>query len=398
MKLLVATDFNPSSPGGGPSVIRQMLRGFREAGNSILWWSCRAHESSGEDFSVDALMQCPIPKVLIPLRRMPKIKSVLVRRLWTPFATRSLQHALNKWKPDCIWAIPHNWSILPMHEALLSKGSVKIRLHTTIQDYPDIHGNIARWGLRIAKELSDKQASLYEESNTSDATSLPMLEYLEQKTKKRGVQMLHEGLEVNDFNRIKKKKDQPSKDKIKLAFVGTILASHEFAILIKALKMAGASKTNMSLEIWSAHSYKKAPWFDSDWMIEHKNQARSVVVEKLAACDWGCLTMPFNAEQDHYTMYSFPTKFITYLAAGIPTIILGPKQSAVTKMADQYNLGLRFYSLDEKEIARDLFVKMDKHKKEQDYSNKVLMCSQKYFSAYQMRKTLWNCLQGSKVP
>jgi hypothetical protein len=67
-------------------------------------------------------------------------------------------------------------------------------------------------------------------------------------------------------------------------------------------------------------------------------------------------------------------------------------------MADQYNLGLRFYSLDEKEIARDLFVKMDKHKKEQDYSNKVLMCSQKYFSAYQMRKTLWNCLQGSKVP
>lgn len=395
MKLLVATDFNPSSPGGGAAVIRQMLQGFRSEGHSIHWWSCRKNENSGENFAVDGLTQCPIPSKLIPSRRVPRIKSALVRNIWAPLASKSLGSTIKKLQPDCVWAIPHNWSILPLHKTLISKKHKGMRIHTTIQDYPDIHGNSNRWGPFITKELREKQYSLYSGATTCDATSLPMLDNLELLTQRRGVQMLHEGLESSDFTRIQNKYSL-NEPKLKLAFIGTILAGDEFSLLINALKLAGANKDSVSLDIWSTHSYKKEGWFDSSWMFEHGNEVRKCLLEKLSRSDWGCLTMPFQHDQSRYGKYSFPTKFITYLAAGIPTLILSPNDSAVIKMAEEYDLGLRICSKNISEISNNLLQKLYDYKNSADYLNSMFACAKKYFFAEKMRKTLWDCLMGEK--
>lgn len=396
MRLLVATDFNPSSPGGGAAVIRQMLQGFREEGHSIHWWSCRKNEKSIENFSVNGLIQCPIPSKLIPSRRVARIKSALVRNIWAPLASKSLSSTIKTLQPDCVWAIPHNWSILPLHQALISQRHKKMRIHTTIQDYPDIHGNSNRWGLFITKELREKQLLLYSEATTCDATSLPMLNNLNSLTQRRGVQMLHEGLESSDFIRIQNKY-RSNAPKLKLAFIGTILAGDEFSLLIDALKLAGADKNSVSLDIWSTHSYKKESWFDSTWMFERGNEVRTSLLEKLSGCDWGCLTMPFQHDQSRYGKYSFPTKFITYLAAGIPTLILGPNDSAVNKMAEEYDLGLRFCSKNISEISNNLLQKLYDYKNRAEYLNSMLACAQKYFFAEKMRKKLWDCFLGENL-
>jgi glycosyltransferase involved in cell wall biosynthesis len=396
MKLLVATDFNPGSTGGGPTVVRQMLKGFRNKGNKVFWWSCRSLNPNDEVFSVDGYASAPIHPKLMPAKRATRLKAFILYYLWIHYASYSLNKTIKLFKPDCIWAIPHDWSILPIYNSLVKKTGLKSPFHTTIQDYPDVHGNVSRWGVSISKDIVKKQLAIYGKANSNDATSHPMLDDLFSLTGRKGFQMIHEGLEKNDFERINilKKRDNQI---VRLAFVGTILTEPEFEIFIAGLRLAGSQDSKLSLEFWSGFSYKSKSWFDSRWMKEHGNVNRDTMVAQISACDWGVITMPFDNDMLRYSKYSFPTKFISYLAAGIPPIILGRKDSAVMKMADQFDLGLRLVSRDACSIAAKLQDEIWQRNSNEFYHKKILECAHKYFDANFMRNNLWSCFGESDL-
>lgn len=394
MKLLVATDFPENALGGGPSIVRQMLDGFREEGNQIYWWSLKSPTLQGEGFSVDGSCSAKLSQRLFPQKRLTKIKSFFLIFIWIKFASKSLRFFINKINPDCVWNIPHNWSILPLHKCILHDFRGQLRFHTTIQDYPDIHGNLNIWGKSITLELVRKQIDLYLFAHTCDATSLPMLEDLKIKSGKTGVQMLHEGLENEDYDRLIFLKNQEQSFRIRLAVVGTIIAEEEFTAFVNGLLAAGADRCNLSLEFWGAHSYKERSWYDPSWMYEHGNQSRAELVKKLSTCDWGCIILPLSPAQRRYTQYSFPTKFITYLSAAVPPLVLARPDSAIFQMLDKYNLGMRLASPDSPEFTSQLkSVVSDKNLPKKHYESMV-KCATDNFNANKIRNTLWGCFKS----
>jgi hypothetical protein len=391
MKLLVATDFTPNCLGGGPSIARHLLSGFRDSGNKIFWWSCRRPYPTGENFIVDQHFFAPIPKKLFPARRLTKFKSCLIRFLWAPLAGIHLKKTIRKVKPDCIWVIPHIWSILPLYSALVSDGRYKVRFHSSIHDFPNVLGNARLWGRSRTKELIAKQECLFTAANSRDAISIEMLDFLNKKKGGNEGYVFHDSLDINDFKFLQNNFFSPLNSILRIAFVGTIFAHKEFEIFIQCLKSACENNTNITLEFWSAHSYKNCKWFDAGWMIEHSHAPRDILRENLAKCDWGVITMPFDDESLPYSKYSFPTRFISYLAAGLPTIFFTRADSAVSRLAEKYNLGLKLHSLDVEANSKILKQELWNRNTKRNQREAILSCAKECFDAQTIRSQLWGC-------
>lgn len=398
MKLLVATDFNPGSPGGGPAVVRQMLHGFREAGNEIHWWSCRPDDSRGKEPHIDSIHRAAIPPRLLPAKVLPRVKAALLERLWAPWAAKRLAKTVAATAPDCVWAIPHNWSILPLQHALCSAAEKAVRWHATIQDYPDIHGNERRWGRGTTARLAGRQREIYRNADTRDATSLPMLQDLEKATGRAGAQMLHEGLEPEDFAFLERTPKPSDGKPWRIAYAGTILAQREFALFVAALDRLRAKGTPLTLEFWSAHSYAAEPWFARGWMQEHGHKNREQLVHELRACDWGFIPMALTDNDPRYNRFSFPTKFITYLAAGLPIISMGHRSSSVMAIARKYDVGVQLSSDNPDELVEE-FSAVFRHSPNSSarYRPALIRCARDHFDAARTRAILWSCIRTGRA-
>jgi len=425
MRLLVATDFTPDASGGGPAVVRQMLKDFE---GEIHWWSVRscrmqngntcqwglagpsakgspkgggaASDFTALGFPLWTITSCQ-PGKMFPSRRVPRLKAWLMENVWAPLAARSLANAIERVGPECIWVIPHDWSILPLHKVLVSESKISNRKsqfsswHTTIQDYPEAHHHGAAWGHARVERMAQMQEELYAKAASRDATSLPMLADLEAKTGAKGAQMLHQGLEAADFSFLEQSVIRnPQSAVVKIAYAGTILVPKEFAAFVESLGTLRNSQSaipdfRIELHFWGAHSYRQQAWFCPEWMAEHGNLSEVDLLAALRECDWGFIPMSLEDNDPHYNRFSFPTKFITYLAAGLPVIAMGHRESSVMKMALNYDVGL---SILQSDVLHTTFATSlaDPDAKER-YRPELLRCAREQFDAEKMRRTLWEC-------
>src|SRR5437763_958977 len=135
-RLLVATEFPPNASGGGPAVVRQMLKDWPS--ERLFWWSCLADRDRRFGRAVSMHRVSSVRARLYPQRRCTTIKSWIMENIWTPFATAHFQKTLDLFQPDVVWVIPHIWAILPL--AAILPGS-RTAFHATMQDYPDSNNN-----------------------------------------------------------------------------------------------------------------------------------------------------------------------------------------------------------------------------------------------------------------
>src|ERR1700730_4869883 len=104
-RLLVATEFPPNASGGGPAIVRQLLRNW--PAEKLFWWSCFADDATQFGQAVKAHETAYIPKRLYPHRRYRGLKSWLLEQLWAPWSASHLRKTIHQLKPDVIWCIPH---------------------------------------------------------------------------------------------------------------------------------------------------------------------------------------------------------------------------------------------------------------------------------------------------
>ena len=395
MKLFIATDFPPDAPGGGPAIVRQMLRGFRA---QVYWWSCRPSlRHSQSDFAAPLTeFICAPPGKFFPQKRLTRWKAIAMRTLWAPYAAHSLGNFLKKVSPDCVWAIPHDWSIFPLYQALLKCGPKSWLMHATIQDFPDIHHHAALWGPKIVSALVRQQEALYANAESADAISLPMLDLLKKSTGKLGAQMLHAGLEPEDFHFLETQAARlPSTGPIRIAYAGTILVDPEFSFFTQLLEKIRALGVDLRLEFWSSHTYSARPWFRHEWMKEHGHLSEADLMPHLRQCSWGFIPMSFSDLDPRYNRYSLPTKFITYLAAGLPILSLGHPESSLMKMTTAYQVGLQVAKTDLSE-ASSLRLKIALSEPKAKYAPEILRCARDHFDAEKIRAKLWRCFNASR--
>ena len=101
--------------------------------------------------------------------------------------------------------------------------------------------------------------------------------------------------------------------------------------------------------------------------------------------------MSLADEDPRYNRFSFPTKFIAYLTAGLPIITLGHPESSVMKIATKYKVGLASSTGNLEALAIELKAVLQDPAPWQRYGAEILRCARAEFDAARMRQTLYTC-------
>jgi hypothetical protein len=409
MRLLVVTDFPPDAAGGGPAVVRQMLQGFP---GKVHWWSLRG-SVEGRGLKVEGLKivsgACCPPGKLMPAKKLPKLKAWLMENFWAPLAARDLERTIREVKPDCIWAIPHDFSIFPLYRVLAQASAFRFqpssfKVHVSMHDFADAHSSGDRLGKALVQRMRHAQNKSYQNANTRDVICDPMGRHLQSLTGAPPSFISRKAIEPEDFGYLTSLQASSSalhsvirhqSSAIKIAYAGTILCEPEFALFVNLLESIIQQRTTnnepriplLELHLFGAHSYADRPWFNPVWIFEHGNHSEASLKEELKQMDWGLSLMALDDRDPIYNHYSFPAKFCTYFGAGLPVITVGNTRSSVMQMATAYNVGITISSASpsQDEIAAALFAPDAKAK----HLPEILLCAREQFDAAKMRGRLW---------
>jgi hypothetical protein len=96
--------------------------------------------------------------------------------------------------------------------------------------------------------------------------------------------------------------------------------------------------------------------------------------------------MALTDDNPRYNRFSLPTKFVSYLAAGLPIITIGHPESSVLKMATAYNVGLRHTDGDVESFGQKLLAALPGDTSR--FKPEILRCARNEFDAQNMRTVL----------
>ena len=334
-RLLVVAGFPPSASGGGAAVTRQVLRDWPE--NLLHWW-CPYPQP--RDPRSGNLSWPKAPEKIFPRARFRRLKTMLTQILWVPLASKHLRRTIAQFSPDVVWCIPHEWCI-PVAGAVLPRNPIPYAVY--IQDYPTTNQMIEIVGARTAARWMQILENLVRRARFVDTTSYPMGQDIARRTECPSIQMLHEGLESSDLERLSRPSTQGSDSRFTLAFAGTVVAEDALAESIRSLeKIRHSLPQTLHINFYSSHSYAQRPWFNPEWMTECGYMERNELIAALQRCQAGLVVMDSNESNSSYNKFSFPTKFITYLAAGIEPVVVGHESSAVAALVKESGVGMHF--------------------------------------------------------
>jgi hypothetical protein len=384
-RLLVATEFPPNGSGGGAAVLRQMLKDWPV--EKLFWWSCYRDRDELFGRKVAEHHVAGIPKKLYPDRRWRAQKSWLLEKFWQSWAARHLQTTLKAVQPDVVWVIPHLWAIPPLARALPRAG---IGFHVSIHDYADAGWAVERLGAARVAKMSALADELYTAATTRDAICRALVEDLQSRTGRDGT-VNRAGLEQEDFDYLSGKIETPG-DSIRIGYAGTIIATKTFAAFAGALgQIRDRLPLPLTLEFFGNHSYRAQEWFEPGWMKEHGNLTAAELSRALKECHWGFAPMELTDDNPRYNRFSLPTKFVSYLAAGLPIITLGHPESTAVKMASQYDVGLCATSA--MTLGAQLPAALSSANPRSKYRAEIQRCALAEFDARRMRAALYENFQ-----
>jgi hypothetical protein len=160
----------------------------------------------------------------------------------------------------------------------------------------------------------------------------------------------------------------------------------------------------MVLDLFGSHSYASRGWFDSSWMREHGNLPEPDLLKALRECTWGFSPMALDDADPRYNRFSFPTKLISYLAAGLPVIGLGHPQSTIIRAVDENGIGLSLTTPDLSSLQQALLrglapspslshsMREEAESPWATFGKDLLQYGRREFDAGKMRSALYECL------
>ena len=391
MKLLVVTEFPPNASGGGPAVVRQMLKDWPS--EKLFWWSCMPETDRRFNQRVQGLRCAAIPGKFYPQQKFTALKSALLEHVWSPWAEKHLRRTLRELQPDAVWVIPHNWSIPPIRAAITEANQP---CHVSLHDYVDVHGNPRRFGVGRCARLVRLADEIYAGAASADAISREMADDLEKRTGKVAAAIIRFGVEPAELAELATTTSDRPHNEIRIAYAGSILVEKEFALFVTALrKLKEVNRRPIRLRLFGANPFSSAPWFDASWMSVIGNLPEAELRAQLRQCHWGFSPMALADADPRYNRFSFPTKFIAYLAAGLPVITLGHPESSVMKMAARYDVGFSTSATDVETLAARLQSALAIAAPEERHGQEIIRCARSEFDAAAMRGKLYECIRYS---
>lgn len=379
-KLLVVTEFPPNSP----TLMVQCLRGFPPS--HIHWWSYIPESTRVYGQGYAHHYRCWIPEILTRPRRYPRVKALVTEHLWLPFAARHLQRTVESVRPTQLWVNLYGW----VAAAAYKSGIIhKAKAHATIWDFPDTDEFLRRWGKRRCRRVLKWAQSVYRDATTCDSISEPMRDELQRQTGRQDACILHSGVEEDEVFKLNVESVGPQRI-VRIAYAGSILAPTVFQLFMESLKATSKQlHVEVSIEFFGNPSVRQTSWFDSSWMREHGVLEEAVFMEHLRQCTWGLLAMHLHGENPRYNGFSFPNKFGTYLAAGLPILLLSSPDSSAAKMLQAHAVGVH---LDHTGLHTHLEEILGLDNPRKRFLPAINACALTEFSMPLIRHTLWKNL------
>jgi hypothetical protein len=386
-KLLLVTSFAPHPVGAALS--RQLLLGY--PAERLHWWTCSPSQACGGHLETHQIHYCPIPARLHPYRRLVRLKSWLVERLWLGRGAASLRRLATELQPDVVWCQLTGWAIPVFWRTGLLDTH---RTHVTLWDYPTTQGFRHQFGRARADRFALLSEQMMARATTCDVVSVSMQRDLAARLGRQDIRVVHSGFEPWQLKRLEEAQPAPS-SAIRIAYSGSIIAPETFEFFVRAL---GVLRHQMSrpirLELFS-RSFRGEPWFDPEWMVDHGLLEEEAFVDQMQGCSWGFVPMHLADQDDAYNRHSFPNKFGTSLAAGLPLIVLAHRESTAAQMFREYPVGFFSDTTDLETLVKLLGQALAIENPRQLYRDRILECARKEFDAAEMRRRLWSCWGGA---
>lgn len=386
-RLLVVTDFSPTPISGG-ALIRQMLTGY--PAGQLHWWTCASQPFRDAFVHPARLHWFPVPPRLRPYRRLVGLKCRLLESLWVSRAAKNLHQTMIEQRIEAVWMHLSDW-VIPVAWRV-GIGSLPHSL-VSIWDYPDSAAQVRQYTIRRARRFSHWVESLCRQAGHYAVISEAMRADLAARTGRHDGILFHSGLEPVQLKAIREDVSQDS-DEIRIAYAGTIIVPEVFQLFLRALdRIRRDLPRPLKLHLFS-QNFRGQTWFDPEWMCDHGFLDEPAFLERLGRCTWGFSPMNLRDDDDQaYRRYSFPNKIGTYLAAGLPLIVLAHRDSSASVMFEKYPIGICSDTTDPDVLADLLRRALSEPNPKTRFRSEMLRCAESEFDASEMRRRLWNCLR-----
>ena len=390
-KILVATAFPPSVPGGSPWVFDQLIRGIPPG--KVSWWACGGTPPPDASVPREQFRSGELPPRLQPHRRFVQVKRLLLEYAWVPAAARGLRAFIEEQRPDLLWILPYAWAAPVLHRAL--KG-LKIPYHCTVHDFADTAGGIGSLGLNRAHRFQRLIEELYAGAVSRDVYMGQIAEDLERKTGAKADAVIRCGVEPEELEFVRTKPFPAPEGKIRIGYPGTIVAEETFARFVAALQGVRARlPLPVEIELFGPHSYRSRPWFDESLIVEHGYLPADELDRRYNACTWGLAMMELDDSNPRYSRFTFPCKFTRALAAGIPLICIGHPECTLSRLAQQYRLGPVITESDPAAMGETLLAALSVPAEPEALRAEMLRCAETEFNAGRNREVLHALFRAS---
>jgi glycosyltransferase involved in cell wall biosynthesis len=381
-RILVVSEFAPGLPGGGWVILKQLLRGLDW--NQVYWWSFfrngHSHEFGGRHSS------CNISSRLTPNLRLKGLKGWILEKIITPYAARHLLSFIRSVQPDFILFLAHRWAIPVVYRVM---PHVKTHWHLALHDMPDTAGFVASLGSKRTSRFMTYTEKLYRDSTSRAVISPAMAEDMFQRTGVPCTHIFRCAVEPEILARLQSPAPRQEDDTIRIGYAGTIIAEAAFALLVNALRTV-RQRLNRKVEIhlYSWHPYKDRDWFDPSLIVEHGPRSEAEIHAEYQKLTWGLAIMHLDDADPRYNRLSFPCKFTTSLAAGLPLICVGHRHSALIELARNYDLGVLLTDEDTNVFPDKLCDALVDDSRMDTYRSEIARCAQAEFNAERNRQEL----------
>ena len=340
MRVLFVQPFGVGGPGGGPRILRTLLRSVPLDALSV----CTSPEAPPPTDVVEERHSASRPRLgrLEHTRLAPSLTALDVayeRRL-----ARNLRGAAVAWRAQAVHSVAHAVDFWP---------ALRVARELRLPYLLSVHDDL-RYALRGSPVRRPALRRLGEAWRAADArfviTDRLGTEYCE-RYGDRGFSVVTDGLES-----IAERPPEPSDSTLHVYFMGAYHTAYRenFDALLAALARLRAGRPEREVSL---------TWRGGGLPFEHESEVPTEVrgfgpedapQREAAAADLLYLPLPFGRAHRDFVKFSLSTKLVTYLGTGRPILYHGPEEAAAARLLIQHDAAIVVNSPRPEDVAAAL--------------------------------------------
>ncbi len=298
-----------------------------------------------------------------PRSFIPPSLSKLIDRLYLHFLTQRLVRFAKVHQVEAVWCVLESLTQIFLAKSVANE--LGVPLLTQVWDPPS-------WWLRVRRVRSDYAnyvlQNFDEDISRSKACAVTSWAMADTYQKKYGVPTAVLLPSLPKEQAVQPATNLHSPDSLTIALAGQVYADDAWECLIRALDSVQWKISNRSVTIHLFGRHDKVKPLNHPNIVKAGWTSQSQTIQRLLEMDILYCPYWFNPAYTEETTMSFPSKLITYFAAGRPVFYHGPKTAGPAVFLDQHHAGYVCSSQDAQGIIEGLRALVENSEKYKNFA------------------------------